>query len=151
MAFSHSWYLQGMTAKPSRPVPDPARRGTGPVSSGKQGYPVADVDDQVEADFSLLIDEFDVSTGHFQRERAGDRAVSGLHRREQSVPDDEGGHLDIKDHGQLEPEGVHPNAVDQQLDSGVAGQGDPVRTELDDFAAAGSLPGLPGGLDQPLT
>jgi hypothetical protein len=37
----------------------------GSVSIGKQGYPVADVDDQVEVDLSLLIDEFEVPAGHF--------------------------------------------------------------------------------------
>lgn len=118
---------------------------------GKQGYPGADVDDQVEVGLSLFIDELDVSAGHFQGERAGDCAVSGLQRREQAVPDDEGGYVDVEDHGQLEAEGVHLNPVDEQLDRGIVGRGDPVGTELDNFMPAGYLPGLPGGLDQPVT
>jgi hypothetical protein len=107
------------------------------VSIGEQGYPVADLDDQVEVDFSLLIDEFDVPAGHGQGERARNRAVSGLQRREQAVPDDEGGYLNVKDHGQPETEGVDLNAVDQQLDDGVVGRRHPVSTELDNFSAAG--------------
>jgi hypothetical protein len=98
---------------------------------------VAEVDDQVEVDLSLLVDEFDVPARHFQGERAGNHAVSGLQRREQAVLDNEVGHLDVKDHGQLEPEGVHPNAVDQQLDGGVVGRRHPVCTELDNFSPAG--------------
>src|SRR5262249_59787750 len=94
--------------------------------SGKQRYAVADVDDQVEVDLPLPVDEFDVIAGHLQGERAGDCAIPGLQRREQAVPDDEGGYVDVEDHGQLETEGVHPNAVDQQLDGGIVGQGDPL-------------------------
>jgi len=108
---------------------------------------VADIDDQVEVDLSLLVDEVDVSARHFQGERAGDGAVSGLQSGEQALPDDERDYVDIKDHGQLETEGVHLNAVDQQLDGGIVGRGDPVRTELDNFLPAGYLLGLPGGLD----
>src|SRR5215831_668171 len=111
--------------------------------SGKQRYAVADVDDQVEVDLSLLADEFDVTAGHLQGERASDRTVPGLQRREPAVPDEEGGYVDVEDHGQLETEGVHLNAVDQQLDGGIVGRGYPVRTELDDVFPAGCLPGLP--------
>src|SRR5262249_6345794 len=77
--------------------------------------------------------------------------VPGLQRREPAVPDEEGGNLDVEDHGQLETEGVHLNAVDQQLDGGIVGRGDPVRTELNEVFPAGCLPGLPGRLDQPFT
>jgi hypothetical protein len=98
---------------------------------------VAEVDDQVKVDLSLLVDEFDVPAGHFQGERAGNHAASGLQRREQAVLDDEGGYLNVKEHSQLEPERVHPNAVDQQLDGGVVGRRHPVSTELDNFSPAG--------------
>src|SRR5580704_399135 len=82
-----------------------------PSSWMKQRYTVAGVDDQVEVDLPLLLDEFDVFTGQLQGERARDRAVSGLQRHEQAVPDDEGGDLDVKDDRQLEPEGVHLDPV----------------------------------------
>ena len=78
-------------------------------------------------------------------------AVPGLQRREPAVPDDQGGYVDVEDHGQLEAEGVHLNAVDQQLDGGIVSRGDPVRTELDNVLSAGYLPGFPGRLDQPFT
>ena len=112
---------------------------------------MADVDDQVELDLSLLVDEFDATAGHLQGERARDCAIPGLQGREQAVPDDEGGYVEVEDHGQLETEGMYLDAVDQQLDGGIVGRDDPVRTELDNVLPAGYLPGLPGRLGQPLT
>jgi hypothetical protein len=96
------------------------------------------------------VKECGVSSRHLQGQRAGDRSVTGLHRDQAAVLDDDSGHVDRQDQIELEVKGVHAHAVHHQVDRRLMGGGDLVRCELHDLPPAGRPQRFAGGVGQAL-
>jgi hypothetical protein len=82
-------------------------------SSVEQRYAAAQVNDQVQIDSALLPEELDVPAGHFQRQRAGNRAIADLERGQLALLNYRGGDVNLEHDGQLETERVNPDSIHQ--------------------------------------
>ncbi len=92
------------------------------IVSRQKPYSLAERDDAGQVQVCLPADGLNALDG----KRAGDAAAAGVQGSEPARVDLCQQGTDVKDEGELEPDGSHAVAVDQDADVGLLGRGDAV-------------------------